>query len=384
MIKEKGRFCFMKELLEWMEYIEDVRQEKKVKHSLKDILVIVLFATLANADDWVEMELFAQSHENYLKKYIELKNGIPSHDTIQRVMGLISPEILQQLQGKWQELLNKDEGEALKKIICIDGKTMRSNKSGQGKPSHIVSAWSREDGFCIGQKAVDEKSNEITAIPDLLDKLQIKGNIITIDAMGTQTAIAEKIKNKRADYVLALKGNQKNLYEDVKEYFDNEEFRREIEKTGAYKKTMEKAHNQIEIREYYQTEDIKWLSQKKEWKGLKSIAMERKTIEKNGEERYEYRYFISSMKADIETLGRAVRGHWSIESMHWHLDVTFREDANTTIDKMAAQNHNIIRKWCLSILKMIELMDKKLSLKKKRFVIGLRPIMFLEEVLKTV
>ena len=374
----------MKELLEWMEYIEDVRQEKKVKHSLKDILVIVLFATLANADDWVEMELFAQSHENYLKKYIELKNGIPSHDTIQRVMGLISPEILQQLQGKWQELLNKDEGEALKKIICIDGKTMRSNKSGQGKPSHIVSAWSREDGFCIGQKAVDEKSNEITAIPDLLDKLQIKGNIITIDAMGTQTAIAEKIKNKRADYVLALKGNQKNLYEDVKEYFDNEEFRREIEKTGAYKKTMEKAHNQIEIREYYQTEDIKWLSQKKEWKGLKSIAMERKTIEKNGEERYEYRYFISSMKADIETLGRAVRGHWSIESMHWHLDVTFREDANTTIDKMAAQNHNIIRKWCLSILKMIELMDKKLSLKKKRFVIGLRPIMFLEEVLKTV
>lgn len=374
----------MKELLEWMEYIEDARQEKKIKHSLKDILVIVLFATLANADDWVEIALFAQSNENYLKKYIELKNGIPSHDTIQRVMGLISPEILQQLQGKWQELLNKDEGEALKKIICIDGKTMRSNKSGEGKPSHIVSAWSREDGFCIGQKAVDEKSNEITAIPDLLDKLQIKGNIITIDAMGTQTAIAEKIKNKRADYVLALKGNQKNLYEDVKEYFDNEEFRRKIEKTDSYKKTMEKAHNQIEIREYYQTEDIKWLSQKKEWKGLKSIAMERKTIEKNGEKRYEYRYFISSMKADIETLGRAVRGHWSVESMHWHLDVTFREDANTTIDKMAAQNHNIIRKWCLSILKMIELMDKKLSLKKKRFVIGLRPIVFLEEVLRTV
>lgn len=374
----------MKELLEWMEYIEDARQEKKIKHSLKDILVIVLFATLANADDWVEIALFAQSNENYLKKYIELKNGIPSHDTIQRVMGLISPEILQQLQGKWQELLNRDEGEALKKIICIDSKTMRSNKSGEGKPSHIVSAWSREDGFCIGQKAVDEKSNEITAIPDLLDKLQIKGNIITIDAMGTQTAIAEKIKNKRADYVLALKGNQKNLYEDVKEYFDNEEFRRKIEKTDAYKKTMEKAHNQIEIREYYQTEDIKWLSQKKEWKGLKSIAMERKTIEKNGEKRYEYRYFISSMKADIETLGRAVRGHWSVESMHWHLDVTFREDANTTIDKMAAQNHNIIRKWCLSILKMIELMDKKLSLKKKRFVIGLRPIVFLEEVLRTV
>ena len=310
-------------------------KKKKVRYLLKDILVIVLFATLANADDWVEIALFAQVYEEYLKKYIELKNGPPSHDTIQRVMGMISPDILQQLYGKWQELLNREEGEALKKIICIDGKTMRSNKQGKEKPSHIVTAWSREDGFSLGQKAVSEKSNEITAIPELIERLQIKGQIITIDVMGTQTVIVEKSGEK----------------------------------------------GQIETREYYQTEDIRWMIQKKDWKGLKSIAMERKSIEKNGRKKTEYRYFISSVKGDIETISRTVRGHWSIESMHWHLDVTFREDANTTLDKMSAQNLNIIRKWSLSILKLMELTKKKLSMKKKRFVISLSPIKYLEEVL---
>lgn len=373
----------MEELLSWMDYIEDVRQQGKVKHSLKDILVIVLFATLANADDWVEISIFAEYHEEYLKKYIALENGVPSHDTIQRVMGLISPEILQQLYSKWQELLDKNEGELLKKVICIDGKTMRSNKRGEGKPSHVVSAWSKEDGFCLGQKAIEEKSNEITAIPELLEKIQIKGQIVTIDAMGTQKAIAEKIRSKRGEYVLALKGNQKNLYTDIKEYFEEEEFRKEIEKSSGYKKTVEKAHGQIETREYYQSEDIRWLSQKKEWKGLKSIVMERKSIEKNGNKTEEYRYFISSLKTDIETVSRAIRGHWSVESMHWHLDVTFCEDADTTLDKQAALNHNIIRKWSLSILKMIELSIgmKNLSMKKKRFAISLKPIQFLEEVL---
>ncbi len=201
--------------------------------------------------------------------------------------------------------------------------------------------------------------------------------------MGTQKEIAEKIRAKRADYMLALKGNQGTLYEEVKEYFADKELCKEIERTGNYKRTKEKAHSQIEIREYYQTEDTGWMEQKKDWKGLKSIAMEKKSIEKDGVKKTEYRYYISSLKGDIETLSRAVRGHWSIESMHWQLDVTFREDANTTIDKMAAQNQNIIRKWCLSILKMAELSirNKRLSMEKKRFVISLQPIKFLEEVL---
>ena len=381
MIERKRRLWVVEELLEWMEYIEDVRQAKKVRHKLKDILVIVLFATLANADDWVEIAMFAEAYQDYLRKYIELKNGIPSHDTINRVMGLVSPDILQQLYAKWQELLNRDEGEALKKIICIDGKTMRSNKRKEGKPSHIVSAWSKEDGFCLGQKAVSEKSNEITAIPELLDKIQIKGQIITIDAMGTQKSIAEKIRNKRADYVLALKRNQGGLYEEVELYFSDRETLEGIRKKGNYASTTEKAHGQIEKREYYQTDEIGWLAQKKEWKGIKSLGMEEKTLRDEKGERKEYRYYISSLAPDIETFKRAVRGHWSVESMHWHLDVTFREDGNTTLDKQAAQNQNIIRKWSLSILKMIEIMKPGLSLKKKRFAISLRPIQYLEEVL---
>lgn len=381
MIERKRRLWVVEELLEWMEYIEDVRQAKKVRHKLKDILVIVLFATLADADDWVEIAMFAKAYQDYLRKYIELKNGIPSHDTINRVMGLVSPDILQQLYAKWQELLNRDEGEALKKIICIDGKTMRSNKRKEGKPSHIVSAWSKEDGFCLGQKAVSEKSNEIRAIPELLDKIQIKGQIITIDAMGTQKSIAEKIRNKRADYVLALKRNHVGLYEEVELYFSERETLEGIRKKGNYVSTTEKAHGQIEKREYYQTDEIGWLAQKKEWKGIKSLGMEEKTLRDEKGERKEYRYYISSLAPDIETFKRAVRGHWSVGSMHWHLDVTFREDGNTTLDKQAAQNQNIIRKWSLSILKMIEIMKPGLSLKKKRFAISLRPIQYLEEVL---
>ena len=203
----------MEELLSWMDYIEDVRQAGKVKHSLKDILVIVLFATLANADDWVEIAMFAEYHEDYLKKYIALENGVPSHDTIQRVMGLISPEILQQLYSKWQELLDKNEGELLKKVICIDGKTMRSNKREEGKPSHVVSAWSKEDGYCLGQKAIEEKSNEITAIPKLLDMLEISGCIVTIDAMGTQNIkfMQEIIANHENGLNVNIKATSKEI-----------------------------------------------------------------------------------------------------------------------------------------------------------------------------
>lgn len=371
----------MEQLLQWMEVIEDIRQQSKVRHSLKDILAIVLFATLANADTWEEMEDFANGHEEYLHQYLELKNGIPSHDTIQRAMGMIRTEHLQQLQLKWQELLNSNEGERIKKIICIDGKTMCSNKRKDAKPNHIVSAWSREDGYCLGQKTVNQKSNEITAIPQVLDAIEIKGQVVTIDAMGTQTEIAAKIKERRADYVLALKGNQKTLYEDVKLYFSDKEVCRKIKEQGNYVRTIEKARSQIEIREYYQTEDIKWLSQKKNWKGLKSIGMEEKTICKDGEEIKEYRYYISSLKADIELFNRAVRGHWAVESMHWQLDVTFKEDANHTLDKIAAQNQNVIRKWCLSILKLLEINGKKMSMPRKRFNISMNPVKYLEKIL---
>lgn len=369
------------EQLEWVAWM-DSRQQSKVRHKLKDIVVIVLFATFADADDWIEIGMFAKIHEAYLRKYLGLENGVPSHDTIQRAMAMLSPEVFQRIQKDFQETLNREEGEKLKKIIAIDGKTMRGNQQNGEKPGHIVSAWSDEDGFCLGQTAVDEKSNEITAIPELLNRLNIRKQVVTIDAMGTQTKIAEKIREKKADYVLALKKNHKGPYYEVEEYFQDADFQKKIREAGGYKRTEEKAHSRQEIREYYQTRDIGWVESRSEWAGLKSIGMEKKTLKrKDGSVSVECRYFISSLKEDIELFSRAVRQHWSVEVMHWHLDVTFREDANHTIDKNSAQNLNIVRKFCLSFLKLVEIIHPGLSMKKKRFAIAHNTEKYLESVL---
>jgi len=225
---------------------------------------------------------------------------------------------------------------------------------------------------------VEEKTNEIKAIPELLDCLNIKGTIITTDAMGTQTAIVKKIRQKKADYVLALKANQGNLLEDVTLYFSDREFL----KKSAYKKTIEKARGKTEKREYWQTDDISWLSQKKEWEGLKTIILTRNTVTgADGETHTEERYFISSLPVEIEEAARAVRGHWIVESYHWHLDVTFREDGNHTLEKQASYNLNIMRKLSLNILKLIEVGSKAISLKKKRFAIGTNPEKHLKQIM---
>lgn len=366
----------MENILAYLSTVEDKRQARKVLHKMSDIIALVFFASLANADDFVEIEVFGKEHEDFLREYLELPNGIPSHDTIQRVFAMVSCEFLEKFQIQWNEMLNSNEGEKIRKILAIDGKTQCGNGNKNQKANHIVSAVDG-NGFCLGQKLVDEKSNEITAIPALLEELNIKGHIITMDAMGTQTAIVKKIRRKRADYVLALKRNQGSLYEDVKLYFDDPEHLSRC----AYTQTKEKARSSIERRAYWHTDDVGWLPQRKEWTGLKSIAMTRNTITKNGETTCETRYFISSLALDVGEVSRAVRGHWMVESYHWHLDVTFREDDNHTLEKEAAFNLNIIRKWALTILKLFEVGNKPLSLKKKRFAIGTNPEKYLVRVL---
>ena len=367
----------MKEILDYAGTVMDIRQEKKVLHKMADIILLVFFATLANADDWVEIEMFGKEHEAFLRNYLELQNGIPSHDTLQRVFAMVPSEFLESFQQKWNEMLSSDEGEKVKRLLAIDGKTQRGNGNKNQRPNHIVSAVD-ERGFCLGQRRVEEKTNEIKAIPELLDHLNIKGTIITTDAMGTQTAIVKKIRQKRADYVLALKANQGSLLEDVREYFTDKELREKC----AYKKGIEKARGNLEKREYWQTEDIGWLSQKKEWAGLKSIIMTRNTIAgSDGSTRVEERYFISSLPTNIEEAERAVRGHWMVESYHWHLDVTFREDGNHTLEKQASYNLNIIRKLALNMLKILEVGSRPLSMKKKRYVIGTNPEKHLEKIM---
>ena len=366
----------MTQVLEYLNMVMDMRQAKKVLHKMSDIIALVFFALLANANEWEEMEAFGEEHEEFLRGYLELPNGIPSHDTIQRVFAIVSPEFLQKFQVLWNEMLNSGEGEKIKKILAIDGKTQRGNGNKNQTANHIVSAVD-ENGFCLSEKLVREKSNEITAIPELLDALNIKGDIITTDSMGCQKEIARKIRKKQADYVLALKGNQETLHDDTRLYFGDPEFLSKC----AYHKTLEKARGGIEKREYWQTDDIGWLSQKKDWAGLKSIAMTRNTIVKDGVETSETRYFISSLPLDVREVARAIRGHWMVESYHWHLDVTFREDENRTLEKQAAFNLNILRKLALSVLKIIDVGRKPRSLRKKRFVIGTNPEKHLEIIL---
>ena len=370
----------MEEIIGYLRLIEDRRQEWKVVHLLIDIVVIVLFATLANADDWHEMEIFGQENLELLRKYVRLANGVPSHDTIQRVMSSIKPEVMEGVQKLWNEYTSRSEGEALKKVVSIDGKTIRGNGNKNQEALHVVSAWSKDQGVCFGQKAADGKGNEIPLIKQLLDTLNVANQVVTIDAIGTQTEIAQMIKKGKGDYVLAVKGNQPNLLEDIKTYFDDESFIKQIQQGPGYCCTIEKARSQIERREYYQTDDVKWLADRPRWKGLTSIGMSRSVCEKDGCKTTQTRYFISSLPVDSALFSESVRGHWSVESMHWHLDVTFREDHNKTLDKTAALNLSIIRKWALSILKLLNL-GKQYSIKKKRFALSCGFAKYIEKLM---
>jgi predicted transposase YbfD/YdcC len=336
----------------------------------------VFFASVANADDWVEIGMFGKIHEKFLRKYLELPNGIPSHDTIQRVFAMVSHEFLEKFHIQWNELLSTNEGQKIRKILALDGKTQCGTGNSNQKANHIISAVD-ENGFRLGEKRVDDKSNEITAIPALLDDLNIKGNIITTDAMGTQTEIVKKIRKKHADYLLAVKGNQGTLHEDIKLYFEDAEHCTNC----GYTYTTQKERGGVLKREYWQTTNVDWLAQKPNWAGLKSIIMTKNTFTKDESKTVETRYFISSLGSDVQTVARAVRGHWMVESYHWHLDVTFREDANQTLEKSAAYHLNIIRKLAINSLKLFEIAGMKLSLKKKRFAICQNVEKYLEMLL---
>ena len=358
----------MNSVLRWLAVAEsmDSRQQWKIKHLMGDIVAIVFFALLANADEWESIGIFAKSHEKFLRKYLALPNGIPSHDTIQRVFAIVSPEYLQEFRKRWEQTMSGDGGGRVKRLLGIDGKTQRGNATSTQKANHIVSAVD-DRGYCLGDVRVGEKSNEITAIPDLLKMLNIKGHIITTDAMGCQRDIAALIIKKKADYVLALKGNQGTLHEDVILYFEDPD----LLAGCSYAKTVEKAHGNIEKREYWQTDDVSWLPQKRNWAGIESIAMTKNTITKNdGTETTDIRYFISSLSLDVEVVAWAIRKHWMVESYHWHLDVTFREDANKTIESVAAYNLNILKKMALNTLKLLDVGVKRISLKNKRYMIS--------------
>lgn len=365
----------LEDLLDELAELEDLREPWKIKHKQGDVIAICLFATLARCDDVKEVYYWAVANEEILRNYLELPNGVPGYDTIRRVLALVEPSVLDGLLQNWNDLMAKGETEKLRKILAIDGKTQRGNATSKQSPNHIVSAID-ENGVCYGQELVREKSNEITAIPKLLGRLHIKGFVVTLDAMGCQTEIVDQIIQKKGDYCIGLKGNQASLHEDVKLYFADQT----LLKTCSYSSKTEKARGGIEKREYWQTTDVSWLPQGSDWASLRSIGMTRNTITKRGKTTVEERYFISSLGDDVELFAKSVRGHWVVESFHWHLDVTFREDSCQIVDKRAAFNLNILRKFAIAILKHVDT-GKGDSMKTKRFKVMLNPMKMLDMLL---
>lgn len=345
--------------------IKDKRQQAKVRHKLIDILFISVAAIIANASDWKDIEIFAIKREQWFRKFLELPNGIPSHDTFERTFRWIDPKQFEKCFIQWVKEIAALAGRS---VVAIDGKTMCGafDTDDKKSPIHIVSAWASENGMVLGQVKTDEKSNEITAIPELLDLIFVKNCIVTIDAMGTQTKIAEKIIDKKADYVLALKGNQPNLYTDVVDFFEDAEKTNFDELRVKSCMTTDKDHGRIEVRKYFLVKNVDWLSMKDDWKGLKSIGMAIRECEIKGKKTVEKRYFISSLKDSIEEFGDAVRKHWGIESTHWFLDVVFKEDARRVRKDNAPQNLAMLKRMALNILRK-DTTEPKYSLKSKRF-----------------
>jgi len=339
---------------------EDTRYAPNIRHKMEDIILIVLFAILAKCNEWTEIESFAKKKEKWLKKHLELPNGIPSHDTIQRVISLLDPnslyaDTINYLIEKINTLSSSNERD----ILSMDGKTSNGSKrsTGKNKEEQVVntmSVYSTNYGISLVQDYISEKTNEIPMGPKLLEKLNLKNCVVTADALNTQVDTIKAILKGKADYVLPVKENQKLTYEEIKMYYTDKNFIKEV-KEKSYKKVVEKEHNAIVTREYYMTDDIKWMNQKEKWPGLKSIGLARKTIEKDDNKTIENRYYIVSFTNNIELFAKGVRSEWGVENnLHAPLDIVFKEDANRTLEKNGAKNLGILRRIALALLKFVQ------------------------------
>ena len=334
--------------------LEDPRLERCRRHKLCDIVFIAVCAVISGANDFVGMEKFGHTCRAWLEKYLELPNGIPSHDTFGRVFAALHAEHLIDCFLSWVATVHQvTAGE----VINIDGKALRASldrAEGQ-KPLHVVSAWAAANRLTLGQVTVDEKSNEITAIPRLLEMLALKGAIVTIDAMGCQKDIAATIRQGGADYVLAVKGNQEHLEEDIIQHFTRLDQGEGHRPRVSRLETEDHKHGRREDRYYEAVPVPRTLRNRAAWPDLRSLCRATRVWQENGQEKSEVRYFISSLGADARVLGEAIRGHWGIENgLHWVLDMYFGEDRSRARIENAAANMALLRRWVLSLLRQDE------------------------------
>ena len=342
-------------ILNFFEELTDKRQPWKIKHNLHEIVIMVICAVVAECEAWYQIEHYCKTKKEWFKEKLKLSldNGIPSHDTFERTFAMIEPKEFEGSFCRWiGETVRLIEGET----VSIDGKTLCASRDNEQRAIHMVSAWANEHKLVLGQIKTAEKSNEITAVPQLLDLIDVQGCVITADAMSCQKEISRKITEKNADYVIALKGNQESLNEDVRLYF--EEFKG-VQTTA----TKEKGHGRIETREYFLETKIDWLYQKSEWGNLNAIGMVKSSVIEKDIHREESRYFITSL-TDVKSFAKAAREHWGVEnSLHWCLDVGFNEDNCRMRKDHSGENFAVVRHIALNLLKKD---DSKMSIKSKR------------------
>lgn len=375
----------IQEIKKHAEAVPDYRHPSYTWHLLGDIIMIVFFAVLGNADEWGEIESFAKRKEKWLRRYLELPNGIPTDDTYRVVMGNIDTEhfyraTVQLLLDMIEDIVSlSGKGSDIheRSIVSVDGKESRGSRrktGGQGEVRALqtLNVYSNDHGICLAQKFIDEKTNEIPAAQELLRLMDLRGTIVTADAMNCQKGTAAAIVSGKGDYVLALKGNQQLFHEEVKSYFEEGVLKRLKGKDGCYKRTVEPEHGGSAVREYYITEDTEWYSEREKWKKLRSFGMVHKILKRaDGTKEEECRYYICSIGEDADEFERAARGHWGVEAkLHWHLDFTFHDDKNTSMGKTSGKNLQIMKKIALAILGLVK-ESYKLSMKRIRYELSL-------------
>ncbi|MCI0421982.1 MAG: ISAs1 family transposase [Acidobacteria bacterium] len=347
-------------LIEHFKNLTDPRVERTKDHDLIDVLVIAICTLLCGGESFNDMEDFGHAKHDWFKTFLGLRNGIPSHDTFNRVFAALDPEGFLDCFLRWTQSLRQAVAQ---EIVALDGKALRRAIHKDQGVKYVVSAWAESNSLVLGQLKVADKSNEITAVPQLLRVLELSGCIVTIDAMGCQKKIAREIIESDADYVLALKGNQETVHEEVRAFLDQTL----VEKQGprlpgaklskaaanlAALETVEKDHGRLETRRYYQSSELGWFADLEQWEGLKSVGMVEAIREMGGKRTVERRYYISSLALNIELFARAVRGHWAVENkLHWVMDVTFREDQSRVRTGYAAENLATLRRLALNLLK---------------------------------
>ncbi len=346
--------------------ITDPRQAGKVEHDLVELLVVAVNAVLVGADTFVEIELWAKERLDWLRGYLRLENGIPSHDTFGRLFGLINPDEFEAAFRRWVGAILPNLGADA--VVAIDGKTSRRSSSKvDATPLHLVSAFAAGARLVLGQRATAKKSNEKTAIPELLATLALDGCIVTIDAMGTQANIAQAIRNRGADYILAVKDNQPTLADSMRDFFL--QFQTQPARTPhTVSETIEKDHGRLETRRCYAFDQLECLARPEQWPDLKSFAVIETQHCINGKTSLERRFYISSLPPDASRLARAVRAHWAVEnSLHWCMDVAFADDQMRARTGYAAHNLAVLKHITLNIIRL-DPIKRKGGIKAKRLI----------------